>query len=161
MATVAAGNYVYARDYNDLEARIAAAEAAPVGMLVGSSTETSDSGTFTSETQIGAVTFTEISGYVYLIECGVQLASATVTDIVQGTLRENSSAGTERHSGRFPAQTSDQARPIVISLAYLYTAAATGSKTFVATGQRVSGGGNVKREAGTTHPQLFVVRRVA
>ena len=80
--------------------------------------------------------------------------------LVQATLREDTSAGTERHSGRAPMQTSDEARPVVIPLRYLHTASASGSKTFVVTGDRIAGAGNCKREAGTTHPQLFTVIRV-
>lgn len=131
-----------------------------IGQEVGFSVETSDSGTFTAETQIASVSFTEVAGWVYYIETIAQLASGTVTDIVQATLRENTSGGTERASGRCAAQTSDQARPVGIGLAYRYVATASGSKTFVLTGQRTSGGGNVKREAGTTHPLLMTVRRV-
>lgn len=133
-----------------------------IGQEVGTSAETSDSSTFTTtETQIGAVTFSEVLGNVYRIRVPVQLSSATVTDIVQATLREDSIAGAEVHSGRGPMQTSDEARPFIIYLEYRYTATATGSKTFVVTGDRIAGGGNCKREAGTTHPQRITVTRVA
>lgn len=143
---------------SEVTAAIAAALGSQqIGELIAYDEQTSDSSTFTSETVIGSVTFTAIQGYTYLIECIVQLASGTVTDIVQGTLREDSISGTEVDSGRAPAQTSDQARPVGIDLAKRWVAPSSGSKTFVVTGQRVSGGGNVKREAGTTHPQLLSV----
>lgn len=127
---------------------------------VGFSIETSDSGTFTTTpTQIGAVTFSEVTGTVYYVTCGVHLVS-TGTDIYQATMYENSTAGTEVAGRRTDSRTSDQLRPNVLRLRYRYTASATGSKTFVVTGHRVSGGGNVFRDAGTDHPQLFRVEKV-
>lgn len=148
MVDVDAGDLVYAGD------------SVPMGTLVTYTIETTDSSTFTAETQISSVTFTAAVGYIYLIESGVQLTSATVTDIVQGSIRADTIAGAELSSGRCAAQTSDAARPVIIPLAYLYTSTTSGSKTFVVTGQRISGIGNVKREAGTTHGMLTTVRRV-
>lgn len=131
-----------------------------LGEWVGFSTETTDSSNFTTTpTQIGSVTFAEVTGCSYIVECLAHLVS-TGTDIYQATLYEDSTAGTERHAARCDSRTSDQARPNILPLRYLYVAGSTGSKTFVVTGHRVSGGGNVRREADTTHPQLFTVTLV-
>lgn len=141
----------------DIDAAIAAAMAAPLGELVGSSEETTDSGTFTTTvTQIGSVTFTQVSGYTYMIECCIHLVSDG-SDTYQGTLWENSTAGTERASRRCDSRTSNQARPNVLRVRYRYVAGASGSKTFVVSGHRIAGLGNVWRDAGTDHRQLFTV----
>lgn len=132
-----------------------------VGTVVGSDTQTTDTGTFTTTpTQIGSVTWPQIDGYTYLIAYRAQLVS-TGADVYQATLYEDSTAGTERHGCRTDSRTSDQLRPNILHGRYLHVAVGTGSKTFVITGHRISGAGNVWRDAGTDHIQLMTVTLVA
>jgi len=127
------------------------------GRVIGTSSETTDSSTFTALTLIGTITVSLISGKVYKVECTAQVASTVATDAVQVSLVEDSTAGAEIARGRVIVDASAANAPGPVPLRALYTAVATGSKTFVVAAQRAAGSGNVRREAGTTFPQVLTV----
>ena len=64
------------------------------GLLVGSATETADSTTFTTATEIGSVTASLVDGVVYEVECIAQVSSSVDGDNVLLLLREDSTTGT-------------------------------------------------------------------
>lgn len=127
------------------------------GEVVASSSETSDSSTFTTtETVIGTLTFTRVSGVTYMIEAEAQVSSDTANDVVRILLREDNSTGTAIDHGVIEINSTADARPNTRNLRALHTAPASTSKTFVVTALRISGGsGVIRREASTTAPQLF------
>lgn len=129
------------------------------GYLVATSIETTNSATFTgSNTQIATVTASLISGRQYWVRANAKLTSSQSLDTYQATLHEDSTAGTVLDAGRSASATFDQAVPNIIPLEALYTAVSTGSKTFVVSGVRANGTGNVRRTASTTYPlRLSVV----
>lgn len=128
------------------------------GFLVASSEETSDSTTFTAETEIGSITGSLVDGVEYEIAGFAQVRSSVLTDLAQVTLREDSTSGTQIDRTRDILNASADGSPQKIPIRAHYTATASGSKTFVLTCFRVSGTGNIQREAGATHPQLLTIK---
>jgi hypothetical protein len=133
----------------------------PVGGLVVSAVETTDGGAIAgAHVDIGGVSALLILGQTYEVTCGAQLVS-NAADIYGASLWAGPVAtGTELHTGRMASSTSDQARPNVIPLRCLFVPTVTGVQSFRVSGIRVAGAGTVRREAGTTHPQLITVIRV-
>lgn len=132
------------------------------GYRVGVQTYTSDSSTFTtSETEIGSITVDLINGVQYEIRCDAHVSSSTAGDTVTCRIRENNTSGTEIQvvSGNTVSTTGN--RPVAIPLWGLYTAVATGSKTFSITAVRQAGAGNVFRDVSSVAPMIITVKVAA
>lgn len=126
------------------------------GERITTATETADSSTFTSETQIGSITAPLVSGRTYRVRCNASVGSSVNADTVLVRIREDNTSGTQIHLNTGAIYTTGNI-PRVIPLEAEYTAVSTGNKTFVVTAQRLSGTGNIRREALSNWPQLFYV----
>lgn len=128
------------------------------GYVVATSLETTDSSTFTSETQIGSITADLIQGVRYWVRCKPKLRSTVAGDQIRTTLYEDSSSGTLLCSDDKINASTSGSRPMLFDLESLYIATTTASKTFVVTAHRVSGSGNVLRDVVSTAPQIFYIQ---
>lgn len=127
------------------------------GERIATTTSTSDVGTFTTtETQLDAVTAALVSGRVYK----VVWEGAGVSDAIDTTMlvriRENNTSGTIIQERNFYIPTGSSSG-YAMHLSVPYTAVSTANKTFVITGTRNGGSGNLLAEGAANHPrQLFV-----
>lgn len=115
------------------------------------SIEIADSAQFTAETVIGTVSFHANAGCTYRLKWRPLLRSTVPDDIMQVTIREDTAAGTERAAARVKGpryrRWDPPPGPCAVEIAYQYTAAESGPKTFVATAHRVHGTGDLWRLA--------------
>lgn len=134
--------------------------ALPLCRRVGENLNTASTGTFTTtETITDSITINLISGKEYELLFDGNFNSSVANDAVQVKLREDNVTGTELNetSVGLPVN-SLWFRGTVVGI---YTAVATGAKTLVATGKRVSGTGNITRQGGATLPSLLRVNQVS
>lgn len=126
---------------------------------VGKNTRTADSGTFTTvEAAIDSVTVPLVSGRTYRVRWNVAWAGTLAGDTVFTRLRENNVSGTQLNIIRSEIVATGGAGtrwPATIEADY--TAVATGNKTFVGTGIRTSGSGNINAHAGSYFPITMTV----
>ncbi|AXH89396.1 hypothetical protein AB0N38_26170 [Micromonospora aurantiaca] len=126
---------------------------------VGKNTRTADSGVFTTvEAAIDSVTVPLVSGRTYRVRWNVAWAGTLAGDTVFTRLRENNVTGTQLNIIRSEIVATGGAGtrwPATIEADY--TAVATGNKTFVGTGIRTSGSGNINAHAGTDFPITMTV----
>jgi hypothetical protein len=128
------------------------------GYLAGWAQETSDSSTFTTtETVVGTVTASVISSVVYLLQCDLKIGTTVADDLVSIKLREDNVSGTQIQGSSDIIPRSGSNNSATFPLRARWTASSTGSKTFVATAQRVGGTGNLSRDVLSVLPQLFTV----
>lgn len=128
------------------------------GYLAAFDAATSDSGSITSEAVIQSVTFDQISGVAYLIQCEVTLRSSGATAVVTARMRQDSLTGTLMDGADDElSNITGGNRPQVIPLRARYVAGSTGSKTIVITAERRSGSGDVVMDVLSTNPQLLTV----
>lgn len=129
------------------------------GYVVATATETSDSSTFTTtETVIGTITASLISGVTYIVAATVPIASSVANDRVAVRMREDNVSGTQlAFEGLLVPGTDPEDIPAAAGMRAMYTAVSTGSKTFVVTGDRYAGTGNIRREALSTRPLLLTI----
>lgn len=132
--------------------------AGPVNTRRGTTTATTTTATFTAETVTDTLTVDLIEDARYLIEWYGFFASTVAADDVTGRLREDNVTGTLMRSMREDLPSANQSRMFYMRAEY--TATATGSKTFVATGERAAGTGNITRNATATSPVLFTCDRI-
>lgn len=126
------------------------------GEEVGSASVVSDSSNFTTtETTVITLTVSLISGCTYMLDAIFNLASSVGSDTADGRIREDSSTGTEMQFQRCIIDSTTLGQ--VYRLMAYYTASVSGSKTFVVTGVRSTGTGNVRLEAASTRPALLRV----
>lgn len=118
---------------------------------------TSSSAPFTAETVTDTITVNLISGKTYMVEWSGLFQSSVAGDVVNVNLREDNLAGTRMCDGRVTMSTAN--KTFERRIRAVYVAVATGSKTFVVTGTRDSGSGNITRAAASTDPALFTVER--
>jgi len=134
--------------------------------LVGTEVErTSPSAGFTAETVVDSVTVSLVAGTSYrIVWLGqVSTSSATTTTVanerIRGRIREDNISGTQR-------QLRDMVTIFGGGVSYdfqlyaKFTAVSTGSKTFVATCQRVTGTGTITSFAAGDSPVFFRVEIV-
>lgn len=122
-------------------------------------TRTTTSGTFTTtETFTDAIAVNLINGKTYAVECCLLAASSTGGDECAWNLREDSATGTGLNGCRVYLQAANHG--YLVRLYSEYVAVATSTKTFVASGVRTSGGGNVSSPAGANTPAYLFVRRI-
>jgi|WetSurSiteA1Bulk_404760.scaffolds.fasta_scaffold01968_5 hypothetical protein len=119
--------------------------------------DTSASGTFTAETVVDTIVAALVSGKTYEVHYHGLYLSSVANDTAGVHLREDSVSGTDMTSTDvyLPVGSS---RVWVCHLYAEYTAGTTGNKTFVATGQRRTGTGNIQRYASASAPAYFVVK---
>lgn len=128
------------------------------GELITSSVATADSANFTTtEVIVMTITAPLVTGRTYSIWADPTFHSSVDGDVVHSQLREDNVSGTilDRTDDYIRVTTSAIDRTILFSL---YTATATANKTFVITGDRVSGTGNCRLEAATNRPAYMLVR---
>lgn len=123
------------------------------------STATSSTSTFTTtETLTDTITVTLVSGETYLVEHTAIWNTSAAGDYVAVRIREDNTSGTVLNGSDLYLQSTSR-YPASYTRAF-YTAVASGSKTIVATGQRVSGSGNITRSASSTNPAILSVTQV-
>ena len=123
-------------------------------------TRTSNVGTFTVETLLDSVTASLVSGKTYRVRYYVRLFSSVADGIARFRIHEDSISGTVLAITQlYTAVTVNQSFPTYIEV--LYTAVATGDKTFVATGIRQTGTGNLTAQAATDAPTYLYVEYVS
>lgn len=129
------------------------------GQRIATTTRTANSGTFTAETVIDSVTASLITGKTYKVVFYGRFFKDVADGIIRARIREDSISGTELAITQlYSATVINQSFPIYIEV--LYTAVATGDKTFVATGARQTGTGNVTAQASATAPTYLYVEYV-
>lgn len=121
-------------------------------------TRIANSATFTAETQVDSIVVPVVNGQKYKIIWDGAFFSSVANDLVRGRIREDSVSGTVRQTRNLPLPTSSTSIPL--HLEAFWTASSTGNKTFVATGQRVTGTGNITAEGGAVLPTSFYVEKV-
>ena len=160
------GLFIYETDtglayvYNG-SAFVTVAQPAPssgIKQRLATSTRTTTPGTFTAETITDTVTFNAVNTGVYGINYIGSFASSVGTDLIRNFLREDNVTGTSRCGGSWPLPAANTAQFIVLYAEW--TATATGSKTFVATGQRLSGTGNITASGSVNSPAVLSVERL-
>lgn len=118
---------------------------------------TSSTATFTAETVTDTITVNLISGKTYLVTAHQMWNSSVANDVAMASLREDNVGGNILNQRSVLC--ANTSRWFGTVLPALYVAVATGSKTFVVTGQRVAGTGNITRGGASTTPSLVIVER--
>lgn len=135
---------------------VAGDAAGRVSNRINTSVRTSNSSGFTTtETVTDTVTATLVAGRVYKIYAWLLVGSTVAADSVNVRLRENNLAGTQLQQARIDCPLTGTVFPVPIEAEY--TAVATGSKTFVATGVRSTGSGTITLGAAGTQPVYLYV----
>lgn len=117
------------------------------------------SGTFTAETTVDSITAPLIDGGVYEVRYVGTFSSSVAADKVSGRLYDTNTAGTKLYdTTQVVVATNSQ---ITLLLEAEFTATATGNRTFIVTGTRFSGTGNITRQAAATLPARLSVRRIS
>lgn len=129
------------------------------GARIATTTATSSTATFTTtETITDSVTAALVNGERYLVEFWGRFSTSVAGDNIIVAIREDNVSGT-----RLNEEERDLVAASMGVAAYMraeYTAAATGDKTFVVTGDRVAGTGNITRVAAVTGPALLSVTHI-
>lgn len=128
--------------------------------IIARATVTADSAPFVSQTSVMTVSADLIEGRVYAVRFHGRFASNDATDRVVVRLRETNVSGQQHteHNVLILSGT-DTGFPDVSE--FEFQAGATGSQTFAATGQRVSGGGTTTRlRAASDRPATLTVTYV-
>jgi hypothetical protein len=118
---------------------------------------TSPSGTFTTTaTQVASVTAPLVAGSIYRVTFDGAFDTTVDGDMVRARIREDNISGNQlqaRDTGEM-----DAAGLVTgLRMEVEYTAAITGNKTFVATGERDAGTGNISMSADPTFPAYMYV----
>lgn len=125
--------------------------------LVGTETQrTANGSAHTAETVEDSVTVSLVSGTSYRVIWDGAVHSSVAGDVARCRIREDNISGTEMQLRNSPALLASAAS-LPMHLEGKYIASATGSKTFVATTQRLTGTGNITAQAGGTSPTSFRV----
>ncbi|MFY1658582.1 hypothetical protein [Micromonospora sp. WMMD1274] len=136
---------------------------ANVGRRVGDPTvRTSDSAAFTGETVIDSVTVPVVSGRTYKIRWTVAWGSTVAGDSVFSRIRVDDLAGAQLQIMRVSVvATGGAGTRWDGTVEGEYTAVSTGNKTFVGTGARATGTGNISAKAASDFPIRLYVECVA
>lgn len=127
----------------------------------GTQTLVADSTTYgVTETVIATVTITAVSGLVYKVEFKGKLSTDVALDASNLRIREDNLTGTLFGFNQIYLPTTT-ANGWAAAVYGEYTAVATGSKTFVMTGQKSIGAGTAHRiRAAATTPCFFIAEKV-
>jgi hypothetical protein len=121
----------------------------------------SDSSTFTTtETQVASVTAALVSGRNYRVRLVARFGTSAANDIVVVRVREDNLSGTTLQFELRPLPSTSSSGNTVGVLEGEYVAASTGDKTFVASGQRTSGSGNIRLDAEAGAPAYLYVDHI-
>lgn len=124
-----------------------------------STTATSSTSTFTTtETLTDTITASLVNGHTYEVSHSAIWNSSVAGDDVSVRLREDSVTGTAMNG--FDVRCASSTRYYGVWVRARYTASVTGSKTFIVSGQRMSGTGNIIRAASSANPSLLTVTEV-
>jgi hypothetical protein len=136
------------------------ARASKVGLAGTQATRTSNTSTFTAETVVDTISVPVVSGRTYLIVWMGKFFSSVADGYVRARIRETNISGTVIQSGQLPTNVAaSQSFPLRMEV--FWTASSTATVTFVATGQRQSGTGNITAQAGTDSPTNFYVLNIS
>lgn len=110
----------------------------------------------TTETEIDTITVPVVEGRRYKIVWRPAFFSTVANDHVRGAIREDNVAGTALYVQNITTPIVSQA--FMMDLEAFYTAVTTGDKTFVGTGDRITGsGGTITGQAASSNPTLLYV----
>lgn len=126
---------------------------------VGTTNLTADSSTFTTtETEVGSITVSLVTGRLYRIVAWVGWMSTVTGDAIRCRLREDTVTGTLMNSDQVNIGqgniTSGAYHTLVVAE---YTAVSTGSKTFVVSGDQEAGSGTCRMEHASDRPGYITV----
>lgn len=114
---------------------------------IATTTRIASSTGVTSETVVDSVTASLVAGITYSVTWNPGVDSTVAGDTLLVRLRQDGIAGTQMQRSRVEIPATGGAGTRYIETLYAeFTAAATGSKTFVGTIQRLSGSGSVSVE---------------
>lgn len=117
--------------------------------------EVNSSAFTTTETEVDTITVPVVEGRRYKVVWRPAFFSTVANDHVRGILREDSLTGTAIQTVNITTPIGGQAFPMTLEA--FHTAAATGDKTFVGSGDRIAGTGNITAQASSTNPTLLYV----
>jgi hypothetical protein len=126
------------------------------GQRIETSVVTAMSSTFTAMTQVAAVTAPLVAGLIYRVTLEGAFDTSVDGDTVRARIFENSTAGTQIQA-RDTAEMDTLGLVTALRMECEFTAVATGNKTFVATGERLGGTGNIRFAADVTFPAYMYV----
>lgn len=128
-----------------------------IATRVATNPVTASSSTFTNtEVSLATVTAYLIDGKRYLVKYPARFSVATAAQLVTARLREDTVSGTQLQAAQVYCHSTDSVGfdlPIEVE----YTATVTGNKTFVFTGQRNGGSGNVTMLAAASSTRCLTV----
>jgi hypothetical protein len=127
------------------------------GERIATDIDTADTSTFTAETVVMTVTAALVTGRTYRVRFVGTMQSDVTDDTINSRLREDNVSGTQLQLRRAQSPTSSAGSGVGMDVEAEYTAVATGDKTFVATGARSTGTGNITCEASATQPRYLYV----
>jgi hypothetical protein len=130
------------------------------GERIGASVVVADSGTFTAETVVMTLVVPLVAGRTYSVFANPGLSSSVAADVVGAKLREDSITGTVLDSAieDINDATAPTTRKHALILLSDYTALSTANKTFVVTGERATGTGNVRMPGSSARKSYLLVR---
>jgi hypothetical protein len=128
------------------------------GERIATQIDTADTSTFTTtETVVSTVTAALVNGRIYRVRFVGTMQSDVTDDTINSRLREDNVSGTQLQLRRAQSPTSSAGSGVGMDVEAEYTAVATGNKTFVATGTRSTGTGNITCEGSATQPRYLYV----
>jgi hypothetical protein len=127
------------------------------GARVATTEVTGDSSFQATELTVISVTAPLVSGRTYRVKFASRIGGTVAADIAAIRIREDSVTGTIMQSGRILISDNDAVGWGPLVLERQYTATATANKTFVGTGQRTTGSGSPRLDAGTVNPAYLYV----
>ena len=128
------------------------------GERIATTVVTSDSSTFTtSETLVVSVTASVVSGRTYRVRFIGRWGTSVLNDWVRARLREDDATGTLLNFSAVELFTVSSSGNQLMPIEAEFTSSSTASKTFVVTGQRIGGTGNVRLDAESAGPAYLYV----
>lgn len=119
-----------------------------------------NSAAFTAETVTDTVTASLIEGLTYTVNSFTLTRSSVAGDRNLIRIREDSLTGNQLRAAAIVMPAAGAGTDFPLYQEVLYTATATGDKTFVLTGGRAAGSGSITHTAGTTNPVYLYVELV-
>lgn len=127
---------------------------------IGTSIMVTDSATFTTTAvQVASITVPLVSGSVYRVTFDGSFDTTVTGDIVRARIFENSTAGTQLQA-RDTGSMNAAGLVTALHMEVEFPAVTTGNKTFVVTGERDAGSGDIVRTADATFPAYMYVDHV-
>lgn len=127
------------------------------GERIATSIETTDSATFTAETQVMSITVPLVTGRTYRVRVIAGFISTSSEDQVIVRIREDNTSGTVLNRDYVFIATGTTNRNFKAVIEAEFTAASTANKTFVITGERAVGGaGDCMLETAEAPAYLYV-----